>query len=259
MSYEGLRQGPTERFESAMAIREPAFDHFPSTEWTWLATRVTEAPRDAAIAAELRARVMERYAEPLRIYARGSSLGWLDEAEALVNGFFASRLARDEYLVKWFESAMPLRRFLANGMLLYLREERRRRMRRERRDGASLDAMHADGADALAATDDARAFRELERSWARSVLGEACDRARVELEAAGKAHAWRVFERHFVDGLLYEDAARELGLREESARPAARLAQAKVRDWMRWLLAIEGVRPDEMEEALADVQRLVGP
>jgi DNA-directed RNA polymerase specialized sigma24 family protein len=119
--------------------------------------------------------------------------------------------------------------------------------------------MHADGADALAATDDARAFRELERSWARSVLGEACDRARAELEAAGKAHAWRVFERHFVDGLSYEDAARELGLREESARPAARLAQAKVRDWMRWLLAIEGVRPDEMEEALADVQRLVGP
>jgi hypothetical protein len=149
-----------------------AYDHFPSTEWTWLATRVMDAPRDGGVAAELRARVMERYAEPLRIYAKGSSLGWLDEAEALVNGFFASRLARGEYLVKWFESAMPLRRFLANGMLLYLREERRGRMRRERRDGASLDAMHADGADALAATDDARAFRELERSRPMALLRE---------------------------------------------------------------------------------------
>ena len=117
---------------------QPAFDHFPSTEWTWLATRVMEAPNDASIAAELRARIMARYAEPLRIYAKGSSLGWLDDAEALVNGFFASRLARDAYLVKWFESAMPLRRFLANGMLLYLREERRSRVRREARDGASL-------------------------------------------------------------------------------------------------------------------------
>jgi hypothetical protein len=97
---------------------QPAFDHFPSTEWTWLATRAMEAPNDASIAAELRARVMGRYAEPLRIYAKGSSLGWLDDAEALVNGFFASRLARDGYLIKWFESAMPLRRFLANGMLL---------------------------------------------------------------------------------------------------------------------------------------------
>ncbi len=217
-----------------------------------------EAPRDARIAAELRTRVMERYAQPLRIYAKGSSLGWLDDAEALVNGFFASRLARDGYLLKWFESAMPLRRFLANGMLLYLREERRAHLRRERRNGASLDAMFEQGADALTAPEDARAFRELERAWARSVLGEACERAQAELEAAGRGHAWRVFERHFLEGVTYEDAARELGLREESARPAARLAQAKVREWMKWLLALEGVSEREMEEAIADVQRLVG-
>ncbi|MFM7051462.1 MAG: hypothetical protein ACKOYN_04920 [Planctomycetota bacterium] len=243
-------------------MRGPArsdFDHFPSTEWTWLATRVMDAPHDARIAAELRSRVMARYAEPLRIYAKCSSLGWLDDAEALVNGFFASRLARDQYLLKWFESAMPLRRFLANGMLLYLREERRARLRRERRDGASLDAMHPEGADALAAPADDRAFRELERAWARSVLGEACERARDELVAAGKAAAWAMFERHFIDGISYEDAARELGMRLESARPAARLAQAKVRDWTKWLLALEGVTEHEMEDAIADVSRLVGP
>ncbi|MCE2885513.1 MAG: hypothetical protein LW806_11525 [Planctomycetaceae bacterium] len=181
------------------------FDHFPSTEWTWLATRIGEAAHDASAAAELRARVMERYAEPLRIYAKGSSLGWLDDPEALVNGFFASRLARDEYLVKWFESAMPLRRFLANGMLLYLREERRARLRRAARDGVSVDAVHEQGADAIAAPDDGRAFRELERAWA-----------------------------------------------------AARLAQAKVREWVKWLLALEGVSEGEMDEAVADVTRLVG-
>jgi DNA-directed RNA polymerase specialized sigma24 family protein len=67
-----------------------------------------------------------------------------------------------------------------------------------------------------------------------------------------------VFERHFLEGVTYEDAARELGLRPESARPAARLAQAKVRDWTRWLLALEGVSEREMDEAIADVQRLVG-
>jgi hypothetical protein len=235
------------------------FDHFPSTEWTWLATRIGEAAHDASAAAELRARVMERYAEPLRIYAKGSSLGWLDDPEALVNGFFASRLARDEYLVKWFESAMPLRRFLANGMLLYLREERRARLRRAARDGVSVDAVHGQGADALAAPDDGRAFRELERAWARSVLGEACERAQNELVAAGKGIAWAVFERHFIDDLPYDAVARELGIREESARPAARLAQAKVREWVKWLLALEGVSEGEMDEAVADVTRLVGP
>lgn len=123
-----------------MPAREPAYDHFPSTEWTWLATRVTDAPRDGTVAAELRARVMERYAEPLRIYAKGSSL-----------------------------------------------------------------------------------------------------------------------ERHFLDGVTYEEAARELCMRTESTRPAARLAQAKVRDWMRWLLALESVSEPEMDDALADIQRLGGP
>ena len=246
-----------------MQAREPAYDHFPSTEWTWLATRVVDAPHDTTVAVELRGRVMERYAEPLRVYVKGSSLGWLDEADALVNGFFASRLSRDEYLMRWFESAMPLRRFLANGMLLYLREERRRRMRRERRTGASLDALYERGADALVAPDEDRAFRELERAWARCVLGEACERARDELVAAGKAAAWGVFERHFLDGSTYEEAARELGIRTEAARPAARpaarLAQAKARDWMRWLLALEGVSKDDMDDALGDIQRLVGP
>ena len=236
-----------------------AYDHFPSTEWTWLATRIGEAAHDGRAAAELRTRVMERYAEPLRIYAKGSSLGWLDDSEALVNGFFASRLARDEYLMKWFESAMPLRRVLANGMLLYLREERRARVRREARDGASVDAIYEQGADALAAPDDGRAFRELERAWARSVLGEACERARNELVAAGKGVAWAVFERHFIDDVPYEAVARELGIREESARPSARLAQAKVREWIKWLLALEGVSEAEMDEAVADVTRLVGP
>jgi hypothetical protein len=77
--------------------------------------------------------------------------------------------------------------------------------------------MHEQGADALAAPDEERAFAQLERAWARSVLG----------------------------------------MRAESARPAARLAQAKVRDWMRWILALEGVTEQEMDQALSDVQRLV--
>jgi len=67
-----------------------------------------------------------------------------------------------------------------------------------------------------------------------------------------------VFERHFIDDLPYDAVARELGIREESARPAARLAQAKVREWVKWLLALEGVSEGEMDEAVADVTRLVG-
>ena len=101
------------------------FDHFPTTERTWIVERIeanikggiNEAPVCHDGASALRRHVMERYAASLRVYAQGSSFRWLDDADSLVNGFFVSRLARPEYLAQWIASAMPLRRFLANGLL----------------------------------------------------------------------------------------------------------------------------------------------
>ncbi len=245
------------------------FDHFPTTERTWIVERVEErieakvegrideAPVCHDGASALRRHVMERYAASLRVYAQGSSFRWLDDADSLVNGFFVSRLSRPEYLAQWIASAMPLRRFLANGLLLFMREQHRARTRRVKRVGASIDAMFSRGADALAAPIDARAFAQFEREWAREVLGEACAQAQAVLESTGKSLAWRLFERHFLDGATYQEAARELGVRDESARPFARLAQAKVREALKSLLALEGVAESEMDCAVADIYRIV--
>lgn len=69
---------------------------FPTTHATWLRTLVGDgvATAERANAAE-RARfaVMERYAEPLAVFVRGSSLARRGEPNEIVNGFFAARLS----------------------------------------------------------------------------------------------------------------------------------------------------------------------
>ena len=105
------------------------FDHFPTTHATWIAERVTlsvdpdAAPSLARAArAELNAHVMQRYFAPLCAYVKGSAWRDFGEAADLVNGFFASRLERPEYLLHWRESGLALRRWLINGLLLHLHE-----------------------------------------------------------------------------------------------------------------------------------------
>lgn len=95
---------------------------FPTTHLTWLQTHVgtgeTAAAR-AESANKARQFVMERYAEPLAVFVRGSSLGRVSETSEIVNGFFASRLSDGAFLEAWSSSGMRLRRWLMNGILFY--------------------------------------------------------------------------------------------------------------------------------------------
>jgi hypothetical protein len=94
--------------------RSPLHDAFPTTHRTWIVETLRAAlesrepgARERALT-ELRQHVMQRYFEPLRIYVKGSSFRTMGESADLVNGFFASRLSRDDYLAKWTESKLPL-------------------------------------------------------------------------------------------------------------------------------------------------------
>ncbi|MFZ9916527.1 MAG: hypothetical protein ACO3IB_14505, partial [Phycisphaerales bacterium] len=93
---------------------------FPTTHATWLVTLVGDgADARGAGASEARRHVMERYAAPLAVFVRGSSLARLGDADDLVNGFFAARLSDAAFLAAWSRSGMRLRRWLMNGMLFY--------------------------------------------------------------------------------------------------------------------------------------------
>ncbi|MEY3020818.1 MAG: hypothetical protein RIS86_14, partial [Planctomycetota bacterium] len=66
-----------------MTADHRAASEFPTTESTWIDDRLAEGDAGRA---ELHARVMSRYATPLRAYVLGSSLRSLDDPDALVNG-----------------------------------------------------------------------------------------------------------------------------------------------------------------------------
>ncbi|MEY3143085.1 MAG: hypothetical protein RLY21_1578, partial [Planctomycetota bacterium] len=158
-------------------------DLFPTTHATWLATEIVERP-DAA-----RAHVMSRYADPLAVYVRASSLRALGEADELVNDFLASRLADGAYLARWSASGLPLRRWLVNGLISHARNRAQTESRR-RATRAGVDP-----AEVASAPDspEVSGLLALERAWAMRAMMEAHDRVRSELDADGKSAWWELF------------------------------------------------------------------
>lgn len=233
-------------------LRSPLHDAFPSTHRTWIVETLRAShesseigARDRALA-ELRQHVMQRYFEPLRVYVKGSSFRTLGESADLVNGFFASRLSRDDYLAKWAESSLPLRRWLANGLVMYLRE----RLREGRiggrpvelRDPAELEALD------LPALHEPDAAMAMERSWAEAVVAGALRDTLAGLEVSRRQAAWEVFQRHFVQGVTYEDIAAQTGRTLLDLKADAKLVQRRLRAEVEQRLRQDGVPESRLEE-----------
>ena len=230
---------------------------FPTTQGTWLRTQVADmyaTAGNAAAAAEsarikANAHVMERYAEPLAVFVRGSSLARLGEPEELVNGFFASRLSDAAFLEGWVRSGMRLRRWLMNGMLFYGQGVARDRMRAAARGGA-VAPRELDGRAASDATGEA----EFERAWALAVVREATARVEDAMRAEGRGVDFEIFKRHAIDGQPYAVFARELGKSEQQCAGATRLAAQRVRAALAEVLREEGVPEHELDDEIARVR-----
>ena len=234
-------------------------DQFPSTHATWIAERVTlsvdpdAAPSlSRAAQAELNAHVMQRYFSPLCAYVKGSVWRDFGEAADLVNGFFASRLERPEYLLQWRESGLALRRWLMNGLLLHL-HERARAQRRQHRRGEAMDPILLDrmGPDDSSDPDGERA---MDRAWAEAVVEAAVRDTVQELERAGRGQAWVAFRRHFVEGVTYDALARETGESVKSLKAQAKLVQRWLRAGISRVLQQDGIPAETLE---AETDRLV--
>ncbi len=223
-------------------------DLFPTTHGTWLAERIEHAPSEA------RAHVMSRYFEPLCAYVRASSLRALGEPADLVNAFLAARLDDSAYLARWSQSAMPLRRWLANGLLTHARNDALARARRSRHGGsvppAELERMtDAHETDALFA---------LERAWAVRTVTEAHEQVHTELVSEGRADWWELFRLHGIQGMAYEQACAITGIARSNATNVQRAVVVRLRDALRRILEREGIRPDEIDRELALMQELLG-
>lgn len=222
---------------------------FPTTHATWIAAQLARGDEGRA---EVHDHLMRRYAAPLRAYVQGSSLRTVDDADALVNGFFVTRLSRADYLAKWRETSLPLRRWLVNGLLLHARE----RIREQRKATGACDGCGCSSPCEVGL--EPSAFESFERAWSRALLGDACSLAQRELVAEGDGDAWEVFRRHFLDGIEYADIGMQLRITAAEARNRARRASYRFERALRQLLEDEGVARDDLDEEIAWLMEVSG-
>jgi len=212
-------------------------DEFPSTQRTF----ITEAIGRGDLL-DARNHVMSRAYAPLCAYARASSLRSIASAEDLVGGFFASRFARDEYLVRWLREhpPVPLRRWLVNGLLFYARERVADERRARRATELAEPSMSIESAP----------WRALERAWRDGVLQAACDRVSELYTREGRTDAWRLFMRHVIDAVAYPALETELAIPTASAPMITRTALRRLRAEIDAILAEEFADPVERAREL---------
>jgi DNA-directed RNA polymerase specialized sigma24 family protein len=232
----------------------PSDDLFPTTRATWLLERIGDAAptrfETAAALREAREHVMRRYYEPLSAYLSATSYRDVDAPAALVAGFFVDRLGDDAYLVAWKSSGLPLRKWLVNGLLFWMRTEvRRRRRALERESSWSM----SEGIVQPAADEGAGPDAIFEREWARSIVSDACEVVQERLVAEGASDRWQIFRRHVLDGLSYDDVAREMACDAREVRNACRVVRARLEAAIIELLRAESVRESEIESEVARI------
>lgn len=240
-------------------------DRFPTTHATWIEAQLTiiddaERPGDessgtgrASSARDaLRRHVMERYTDALGAYVSATGLRASGERDELVSGFYAGPMADPTFFRRWRTSGMPLRRWLMNAMSFHCRSARRDAQRdRERRAPLADEALEATAAverDAAAAFD---------RAWALAIVNEAYARVQHELLERGREHDDAVLRMHVIDGMPYEQVARALGIERNDCFNAVRRVTGAVRGVVRDILREEGVPESGLEDALAEVLRIV--
>jgi DNA-directed RNA polymerase specialized sigma24 family protein len=247
-------------------------DHFPSTHATWIDAQLTIAERSRAAgdaAGEgnaidaLRRHLMERYRSALLAYVRGGSLRRLADADDLIGGFFAERACRADFLARWRESGLPLRRWMMTGLNLYgksiIRQRSRDRLRTGVEWGGGEDDWSIAGTEEFAAeSDELNAEQAFERAWSRTILETALERVHAELDARGRLDDFAAFRRHAVEGEPYESIAADLGRTVQQVSVASRAVLDRLRTEVREVLRDEGIADTEIDAAIGDVYRAFG-
>jgi DNA-directed RNA polymerase specialized sigma24 family protein len=215
-------------------------DIFPSTQRTWIEVTLGQTGKDRL---EVNRHVMSLYAHPLRVYFLGTSVRWLGDADDVVAGFFADRLARDDFFADWKRSGLRLRRWLMNAFSFYLSEQLRQR-KRDRRMTGPIPELGTLGASPE---------RLLDRAFGQSIVGEALKSAQAECASKTLTEHWGIFVRHAYDGLPYEQIGPAFGVTPERAAVMARTAARHFRRALRDLLQADGASEIDADNEIKDL------
>jgi hypothetical protein len=217
---------------------------FPSTNHGWIGAQLALGSEGRIAVVQ---HVMASYALPLERYLRGSSYRTAGEASELVQGFLADRVTQDEFFARWLESGLPLRRWLMNGFLFYLREAVRRSQR-------GPQALESDPSD-----DRESAHRQFEREWATALVNRALERARASCERRGQRVHWELLERHYLHGVPYATLIDEHGVTAKEAATMVRTAAGKLRRAFFELLDRDGIPESEIDGEIARLMEALRP
>jgi DNA-directed RNA polymerase specialized sigma24 family protein len=189
--------------------------------------------------------LMKSYYAPLAAYLAATSFRTLGEPRDLIAGFFASRLAREEWLDAWRASNLRLRRWLVNGLLFYCREEARRRRR---------DASAEPPEETIPASID----RDFERNYAQYTVRQSFEAARLMCEAEGFLPHWQLFVRHHMDGRNYQQLAKESGLTVGQVNGMVRTAGLRFRKAISERLLRDGADPADLDREIGLLLKSLG-
>lgn len=228
-----------------MAKQRQGKEAFPATQMTWINARLDEGQQGRR---DVGTHLMEVYAEPLRIYLLGSSFRSAGEPEDLINGFFANRLARDDYLDGWRSSEKRLRRWLINGLIFYIKEE----FRRQKRGGATLsEEVEA------SLEDPADQYRAFDQAWAASIVRRAMSEASTRCKEEDLEAHWDIFVRHHVQQQPYATCCKEHGVDAARAAVMARTATTRFREAVRQQVSLDGADESTIDDELAGLRSLL--
>lgn len=211
--------------------RTPPGDVFPATQVSWIDDHMGRGPTGRS---EINRHIMLVYRWPLRVYFMGTRDRWLGEPEDVVDGFFADRLSRPQFIADWRGSGLKLRHWLINAFCFYLREMKRARHRHTHEDLSQAAEPE------ISPTD----LREMDRAYVASVVREALAEAERACNAQGMETHWRVFSMHFAMGRPYDQFVDDLGIDPARAVVMARTAKKKFQTALRGLLSNESDSTD---------------
>ena len=218
----------------------PKDDVFPKTPRTWFCRQIGLGQVGLA---EANQHIMAVYAEPLKVYFRGSSFRRLGEADEIVNAYFADRLGRADFLAKWESSERPMRYWLLVGFRYFLMEQIAKRTADAGRTVPMVDeAGHSTSA-----------AGEFHRQVARSVVREASLQAETECRRDGLSEHWDILMRHHLKGRPLVQIAADDGLDVVRVKVMARTAANRFRRTLREMLSWPGASRESVDEEIHEL------
>jgi hypothetical protein len=213
--------------DSVLLTRLMANQLFPHTRQTWIGDQLASGESGRA---EVSRHMMNVYANPLRAYLGATPFRTLGDADEIVQGFLADRLAREGFLTGWQQSDFRLRRWLLNSFRFYLQSYARSSQRQRRSVQLEVDV----------ASPDLDPGQVMDRAFAAELVRRALEATRAECKQLELDEHFELFLDHNVNDVPFRKLAQQHGISMIRARGMTRSARKRFRQHLWKLLARDG-------------------